>query len=371
MNDVVDLATKVLAALAALLGLAGYVLVLGATILWFRLDQAGLPHEVPISIAQREELIAIGAQAVAIWLLLVVVLGGLAAWIVNGDPERRRFGLGEASLAITITVSAVLALDSSAPGLVALPCFVVLVVAGGAWFMWPSTETVVAAILPAVVGLGLAFALAAVHGNGFAQAAGATFIFGALLLVAPTLQRWRARQEANRAAIDQIGVRAQVLGAGAGEDDPVAEALARGGAAGRSGAVLWIRRIALGLVSLLILGVVTVASQVERDENFHEALVGLANGDCVVGTYIVRGSDQIVLARPSLAEGSEVNKERDPQPRITAIPTKEVLELQVYGKPEEGVELARDIGCLDSSILVRPKQGGDKKAPSDEDTSEG
>ena len=80
-----------------------------------------------------------------------------------------------------------------------------------------------------------------------------------------------------------------------------------------------------------------------------------------------------MLARPSLAaKPSGGNKERDPQPRITVIPTKEVLELQIYGKPEEGVKLARDAGCRDSSILVRPKQeGADKKTPSDEGTPAG
>lgn len=381
MNGAVDLASKVLAVLAALLGLAGYVLVLGATILWFRLDEVGLPHEVPVSLAGRQELIAIGAQAVAVWLLLVVVLGGLVAWIVTGDPERRHFERREAALALAVTVSAVLALDSPAPGFVALPCLVALGTAVGSWWKWPSTEAVTAAVLPVVVGLGLAFALSSIHGNGLAEAAGATFIFAALLLLAPSLQRWRARQEANRAAIAQIKVKAQISKWGAKEDapdeeSPLVKALdPQRRAEDQSSTVLWIRRIALGLVALLILGVIAVASQVERDENFHPALVSLTNGDCVFGTYVVRGSEQIVLAQPSLEHEEreeEEGNEKIPQPRITTIPTTEVLEVQVFGESSEGTDLMLDAGCTNPPSLVRPKkEGGDKKTPSRTDRSGG
>jgi len=382
MNDPVDLASKVLAVLAALLGLAGYVLVLGATILWFRLDEVGLPHEVPVSLAGRQELIAIGAQAVAVWLLLVVVLGGLVAWIVTGDPERRHFERREAALALAVTVSAVLALDSPAPEFVALPCLVAFGTAVGAWWKWPSTDAVTAAVLPLVVGLGLAFALDRIHGNGLAEVAGATFIFGALLLLAPSLQRWRARQEANRAAIAQINVKEQVSQEAVGKDspeedkeNPLVKALEPQRRAERhSSAVLWTRRIAIGLVVLLVLGVIAVASQVERDENFHSALVSLANGDCVVGTYVVRGSEQIVLAQPSLEreeQEEEEGNEEVPQPRITTIPTKEILEVQVYGESSEGTDLTLDAECANPPNLVRPKKEGSGKAPSGADASGG
>jgi hypothetical protein len=373
MSSAVDLASKVLAALAGLLGLAGYVLVLGATILWFRLNEVGLPNEVPISLAGRQELIAIGARAVAVWLLLVVVLGGLAAWIITGDPERRRFERREAALALAVTVSAVIALEGPVRLLVVLPGTVALVTAIWSWWKWPSTEAVTASVLPLGVGLGLAFALYGIHGNGLAEAAGATFIFGALVLLAPPLQQWRARQEANRAAIAQITVKAQASNGcakNAPDGNPLIKALERHGRPeSHSGTVLWIRRVALGLVALLILGVIAVASQVERDENFHQAVVSLTNGDCVVGTYVVRGGEQIVLAQPSLAREEEEEEEgkRVPQPRIMAIPTKEVLKVQVYGKASEGTDLVRDAGCANYPDLVQPKKedGNDASPGSD------
>jgi len=366
VNDAVDLASKVLAVVTALLGLAGYVLVVGATILWFRLDEAGLPHEAPISLAGRQELIAIGAQAVAVWLLLAVVLGGLAAWIVSGSPERRRFGRSEAALAIAVTVSALLALDSPMPGFVLLPCCVALGMAFGAWWKWPSAEVVIAAVLPVVVGLGLAFALSMVHGNGLVEAVGATLIFGALLWWAPSLQQWRARHEANQAAIAQIKVQAQVSESTSetADEDPLVKALDQPGRAeSQSSAVTWVRRSALSLVALLVLGMIAVASQLQHDENFHEAVVSLTNGDCVVGTYVVRGSEQIVLAQPSLdheqkEEEAAAEKGETFQPRITAIPTKEVLEVQVYGDSNAGGDLVPDEGCLDPRSLVKPKEEG-------------
>lgn len=148
MNNAVDLASKVIAALAALLGMAGYVLVLGAAILWLRLQQVDLPPEVPVSLAARPELIAIGAQAVAVWALLVAVLGGLAAWIVTGDPQRRRFERREAGLALGVTISALLALDSTAPLTVLLPVLVAVCTAVMAVYYWPSVDAVTAVVLP-------------------------------------------------------------------------------------------------------------------------------------------------------------------------------------------------------------------------------
>ena len=377
MSGAVDLASKVLTVLTTLLGLAGYVLVLGATILWFRLDEVGLPHEMPISLASRQELIAIGAQAVAVWLLLIVALGGLAAWIVTGDPERRRFSHKEAALAIAVTVSAVLALDSPAPAFVALPCLVALGTTVGSWWKWPSTEAVTAAVLPVAVGLGLAFALSSIHGNGLAEAIGTTFIFGTLLLLTPSLQQWRARQEANRAAISQIEATASASRDDQEEapnEDVLVKALQQERPDSRSSAVLWIRRVALGVVVLLVLGAIAVASQVERDEDFHEALVSLTNGDCVTGTYVIRGGEQIVLAQPKLGEqATQADADVEgfaPQARITTIPTKEVLEVQLYAKQIEGVDLARDAGCVNSPDLVRPK-AEDKGGASSGKSSEG
>jgi hypothetical protein len=350
VSSTADLITKVLGVFAALLGLAGYVLVLGSAILWLRLHQADLPTDVPVSLAAREELIAIGARAVAVWIVLVVALGGLAAWIVTGNPARRRFGYVEAGLALAVTLATLLALESEEGWLLALPALAVAIVTLGALLAWPSFEAVTAVLLPVAVGAGLAVLLSALgNGNRAATAAGATFIFGVLVLLTPQLQRWRASQDANQAALAQLW--ATKRGDDAGDQtkaDPLAAALKWGGSVPRSPAVLWVGRVAVAFIALLVVGTVAVASQVARNEDFSEALVSLTNGDCITGTFLARGKDQLVIAETDRGGKNDIA-------RIAAIPTKEVLELQVYGDRGEGVGLVDVKGCNgNTDAMVHP-----------------
>ncbi len=200
----IDGITKIVGVLAAILGLAGYVLVLGAAILWLRLHQIDLPPEVSVSLVAREELIAIGAQAVAVWVLLAGVLGLLAAWIATGDPERRSFDYYEAGLAVAVTVSILLALRVEG-WLLVLPLLAVTITIAGTWVFWPSLDAVATVIVPTGVGLALGFALHHLsRGSGLMTAAGAAFVFGALLLLTPPLQHWRALQETSREALVRI-----------------------------------------------------------------------------------------------------------------------------------------------------------------------
>jgi len=383
LKDGLDLAAKAIGVLAALLGLAGYVLVIGAAVLWFRLDDAGLPHEAPIALAGREELIAIGAQAVAVWLILVILLGGLAAWIVAGDPGRRRFGPLEAGLAMVVTVSAILALESSAPGVVAVPATVVLFAFVFCLARGASLEATVATTLPAVAGLAVAVAFSIPGQNGFVEAGGAAFIFGALMAAAPALQRWRARQEANGAAIALLESR------GEGELGPTGRRLIDalrhpGGRGADLGAIVWIRRIAIGSLGLLALAVIAVASQVEADKDFHQAVVSLTDGDCVSGTYITRGSDQIVLAQPQREdeEKEEIEEEdgdathgasgTEAPRRIATFPTKDVVEVQIYGRRSSKDELIERHGdCARHPTMAAAASSGGDSEELDEGRSAG
>jgi hypothetical protein len=346
-----DLATKVLGALAAALGTAGYVLVLGAAILWVRLLGVELPPEAPISLASRGELIAMGAQAVAVWLVLLLALGGLAVWIVTGDPRRRRFDYAEASLASAVTVSILLATESPEWWAVLPAVAAVAYTAYGLWWCWPSLGTVTALMLPIGVGAAMALLLGLLDiRSGFATAAGAAGIFATLMLLTPKLQQWRVRQEANRRALAHIKAESW---RGEGESDPLkplAAALRDGPGSQRSPIVIWIGRIAVGLFALLALGVVSVASQLDQDKNFHKVLVSLSNGDCIEGTYVVRGDDQIVIANPNLEDDEPSDA------RIATIPTSQVLDVQIYGKKLSGVRLDRDELCANHSgeVLVRP-----------------
>lgn len=352
MTAAVDLVSKIAGILAAVLGTAGYVFVLGAAILWLRLHQADLPAEVPVSLAAREELIAMGAQAVAVWVLLLAALGAIATWIVTGDPGRRHFGYREAGLAVTVTVSSLLVLEGGPGWMLALPILAGLIVFAGALYFWPSADAVAAMVLPIGIGFGLAVTLSHLsNSNGMATSIGATLMFGTLLLFAPPLQRWRSHQESNRSALAQIEVEhPDVEAAETHPLEPLVTALKQGPTADRPVAIVWIGRVAIGLAALLALGAVSVASQLDREGDFHSALISLTNGDCLHGTYITRGASQIVIAQPALKDAAGPT-------RVTAIPDKEILEVQVYRTKGEGRNLTRDAQCAHSKdALVHPAE---------------
>ncbi len=347
-----DLATKVLGALAAVLGTAGYVLVLGATILWVRLQGVDLPPEVPVSLASRGELIAMGAQAVAVWLVLLLALGALAAWIVTGDPGRRRFGYVDAGLALTVTVSILLMQEGDQWWTIIPATLAVAYTLYGVWCYWPSLDSVTTLLLPLGAGVALAFLLDLFNNrSGFATAAGAAVIFATLMLLTPKLQQWRVRQEANRRALAQIeeGKRRGL--------EPLATALRQGPGARRSPVIVWTGRIAVGSAALLVLGVISVASQLDHDKNFHKALVSLANGDCIEGTYVVRGSDQLVIGDANVRDAEPTDA------RIATIPVSQVLDVQVFGREIDGNSLKRDELCARHAEqrLLRPAEKKPRK----------
>jgi hypothetical protein len=351
---VAELVTNVLSAIAAILGLAGYVLLLGAAVLWLRLNEVDLPPEVPVSLASREELIVIGAQAVAVWVVLAAVLGGMAAWIVSGTPERRRFGYHEAGLSLTVALSILLALEGVG-WLAVLPGIAVVVALAGCLLFWPSADAVAAVALPLAFAVALGLSLSFLgDGSQLATSAGATFIFGSLVLLTPRLQRWRARQEANQTALARLEVE------DGEKENPLVVALKQAPARPRSTVQLWVERVSIALLILLILGIVSVTSQVDRDGDFRRALISLTNGDCIEGTYLVRGNEQIVIAQPE-DNGAET------QARIAVIPVKEVLDAQIYSSPSAGSPLVRKEQCQGVvEQLVRPAETAASKTTSDE-----
>lgn len=367
MSAAIDLIEKVVGILAALLGMAGYVLVLGAVIVWWRVNDVGLPPEVPISLASREELIAIGAQAVAVWLLMVVGFGSLTAWIVTGDPGRRHFGYAEAGLALAVAASTWLAVEKGVVILALAPialsaAYAALRVA----IFRPSLEAFASLALPMAVGGGIGAAFGALENRGeLATGLGLALVFVGFSLVTPKLQRWRARLDANRSAVFQLEENeAAVAG---GPLHQLLQELERGPGRRRSPAVTWIERAAVGAAALLILGTLSISSQIDRDENFHDVLVSLANGDCVKGTYIVRGGSQLVIGYPELdpPEGEEEKKKEkeEEEIRIATIPLEDVLDVQVYGAANRGTAIEDDRGCVENGreAVVRPAGAGKKE----------
>jgi hypothetical protein len=353
MGEALDNIGKVFTVLAAVLGTAGYVLVLGAAVLWLRLEHAGLPPEVPVSQASRQELIAMGAHTVAIWVVLAAAFAALAAWIATGDPRRRRFGLLEAGLALTVTVSSLFALELEDWWLFLLPAAAGAIALGAALAFWPSVDTVAALLVPTAVGVALAIGLSAlVDENSTTTSIGAGAIFAILVLLAPLLQRWRAREEANRVAAAQLHALTEQAAPNPGEPrdvEPLRSALTADEEPNGGGASLavWAGRIAAAVAVLVILGVVSVASELDRERDFHRALVNFSNGHCLVGTYITRSGDQIVLG--------DWHPKDDEYPahgeRIVSIPTKDVVEVQVDSERHGGTRLDA-AGCEDGRAVM-------------------
>lgn len=353
LGGAVDLVTKIAAALAGILGLVGYVLVLGAAVLWLQLHQEGLPQVVPVSIAAHEQLMVIGAQALAMWIALLAVLGGLAAWIASGDPERRHFGYPDALFALAISLATLFALDSSPSWkwfLVTMPFLDAAVLVVMAIYLWPSRDAVAAALIPTGFAVALGVALSFLgNGNEVAGSAGAVVIFGSLVVLAPALQRWRAGTKNTKATISRIdqderaGLH-QALGSDDSDDMPTP--------------IVWIRRIALGVTVLLVLGVIAVTSQVERHDDFHKAVVELKSGKCAIGDYVTTSDNNLVLAQPVYknVDGEKAEEEEDKESRLTLIPTDEVIEVQLFPSTPKGLKLEK-VTCP-SEVLVEPPSAG-------------
>jgi hypothetical protein len=198
-------------------------------------------------------------------------------------------------------------------------------------------------------------------------------IFVALLLIASPLQHLLARRRSNLAAIDQVEKASP--GEPGDTERQLIGALTRAGL-GKGGprtTVLWIQRIALGAIALLAIGVISVGSQVDPRHAFHRALVSLTDGDCIVGSYVARGNDQVVLAQPESAP-DDGRGEWEPKPRIAIFSTDEVREVQIYAEASDDYPIERFPGCADHPATVNhpghEKKEKDKDKTEDEEKSE-
>jgi hypothetical protein len=334
----VDLVTKAVGVLAGILGLAGYVLLLGAAILWLRLNQVELPTDVPVSMASREELLTIGAQAVAVWVILVGAVGALAGWIITGTSNTRPFGPVQAILALSLAPAMLLGLGTWPPLLI-LPAAAVVVAVFASLKLWTSSDEVAALLIPAAVAVAVGAALSLFdNGNRMALTLGVVLIFGALAVLATRLQEWREVEERTaeaKALMDRLSSREETPP----DLEVVAAALERGSGQARPPVLVWIKRVGLILLALFVLGSISIASQVDSNRDFHQARVRLSDGACLAGAYVARGSDSLIIGQP--ARGQNAQSEA----RITTIPTGKIEEVQVYGKPADAIDLERHDPC--------------------------
>jgi hypothetical protein len=113
--------------------------------------------------------------------------------------------------------------------------------------------------------------------------------------------------------------------------------------AGRRPLRAWLRMIAFGVVGMLILGWVAVASQLDKEHNFHRVLVSLTTGRCLEATYLARNSDQLVLA------DRQPNSDNS---RVVVVPAKEVLEVQIQNPRGPGGELNMRHRCAPDAVVA-------------------
>lgn len=149
---------QLIPALVAVLGATGYVLVLGAIVVRARLRLAEFPGEVPISLASQQELIVIGAQALAIWLVLGVALAVFAAYLAFTPGVSGRLAFYGVGLGFVVTGTITGLLEVSPPLGLQILIVVLLGLAGGA-VLWavrvrPPLVAVIAVGLPAALGAG-------------------------------------------------------------------------------------------------------------------------------------------------------------------------------------------------------------------------
>jgi hypothetical protein len=331
--------SQIIAILVGILGAAGYVLVLGAVVLWIRLDQAHFGKALPLSVASREELIVIGAQALAVWLALALLLLAFASRIAEGEVLTRDDVVFLVLMGVAASILTTVAIHF--PHDWRLAVIGVYVLAAVVWSALgvfgerPPTGAVGALVLSIGVGVGIPVVLAVLSDSesahlGTMAVVWATFVL--VLLVLPVLQSERASINSGAAAVSALELRREESLAKAGEssapmsamDTRLLATLRAELASARTRFLM--RSIAAVTVGLLLLGGTAVATQYERKHLFREATVTLANGECVSGTYITRNKEQIVVGdRPGgrllvlPADGTKRLEVKDPSGEGVAV----------------------------------------------------
>jgi hypothetical protein len=349
----------------AVLGATGYVILLGAVVLWVRLHEAHFPREVPISSASREELLVMGAQALAVWIVLLLVMLLMAVWLLTTESVSRWEVLAGLALGLMVTIAVLAAIEQPRWYVIAAASLVIVGPAVVIWAgvrLWPPFVHWVAGLYPSVVGIALPLLVKSLaeeeHPTGTVLSAWIAFLV--VLAFLPGLLILRRQMGADAAAITQLEMEREELAPDATPPTPgsrqrrlwtVNRLLASLRENHRTAKTrLWARGAAVTAIGLLLLGGVGVASQFEKEKLFRRALVSLNTGRCVTGTYLARNKDNVVLGdqrrfrrnkKMELVEKKTPKGKRKPQNRVVVVPAAEVLELQVSNPTEVGVRIRK------------------------------
>lgn len=348
---------QVVSAIVAVLGTAGYVIVLGAIVLWIRLKEAHFPKEVPVSFASREELLVIGAQALAVWVALAAALLLLGSLLVRASLIDRRLAIADLAFGLACSIVVLAAMDETKWEVIlvggALLASSAVAVVGWAVLLRPPFSVWVAALGPAAVGVALPFVVTTLgdESNGTGTVATTWVAFFLVLLLLPALAALRSQIGADSAAIDRLDMERDDLtpsdsapAAGSARLHDVNRLLASLRDSRRAARTrLWLRATAAGLTGLVLLGGIAVASQFDKKRLFRTGLVSLNTGRCVKATYLSRNKDYIVLGdQRRFKKGPHdalVELDHPGQNKVVAIPADEVLELQVRNPTRRGIRM--------------------------------
>jgi hypothetical protein len=300
----VDRLSKIVAILATIAGLAGYVFLLGAIVFWAQLDRAGLPAGPGVSAASRNELFALGLSVVGAWILaLGVAIAVTITAVALGQDHMDKEGAAVAGVSagagalITVATRALLLTNTWWPVAAFAPFVVVGFVA---WLRYEEVSRsdllalLAVCLLPAMASAGIAYEAWTLLARGEGWSFGALIVLlglcGGLGALVP---RWRSARRA-RARLELDPADAQDWVAGTRE---TAFADARRLRLDRvSGAAL----VAIvATVGLLLLSAVAVASAVENRDAFLKVTVNAQDGVCVTGTYVADTASEVMIGDSS------------------------------------------------------------------------
>ncbi len=334
----------VVTVLAGVVTFGGYVLLVGAVVAWLDVRTIGVPAISVVADMPRNELLGLGFETLAVWLLLGLMLALAIVGIgstVREDP-RRPLGVLVVSTMIGVLFAGIWQLDSEALSVVvtllllAIP--VIVLARLGLPELGVEDELVpigIAVVVGAPLGVGLELLLI-----NPGKLVGLIAASGAVVVAVWSVAEMFWRRDVVREG-EYFGRAAGVFRWTVRGEHSVPEA----------------KRVALlrhsrwrSVVAALLLAAVLAWGAVEsrKSHRFWAARVTMTNGTCVSGTLLVRDSDEVLLAGRAdrTARGQAEN-------RLIEIPSLVISSIQVIGPSGPARPISAET-CAKAASAVHP-----------------
>jgi hypothetical protein len=335
----------VLGIAGAIVGLGGYVLLVGAGVAWLDVHRLGVPAISVVADMPRNELFGLGAEALLAWLALVVVFAivvGLIGRTAERAPWTELLLLVLATI-IGVGVRAVLLLEALWLKLLAFGLLFVLSYVLGLFVA--RRYEVETQRVPAAIAVGGGLVLGVAMGSLLLIDARATgFVVALIALIAASyaaLQLVRRRvlseeDESERQLIRELGERPF--------GEPELRRLRQARSAERRRALVRLVVALAALATALAAGAVSSRSS----RVFWIARVTTTDGSCVSGTLLVRDGEEVLLAGwPRHIHGGEFEN------RMVEIPSGQVSSVQVIG-PRVPPKHIHAESCTEAGAVAHP-----------------